>query len=667
MSSRILFSVTFLLLVIIVACQSPTDVRSPDDTRSQMSAFVVGGSVCGDGIIEGDEQCDDGNTTDGDGCSTFCLVEENCYDVGNTFAFVIWSDSYGGAGEGGVRRFFNDVVNQATYPDRVIPRMWFAAGDVPYVPPQNVSLESLNAEISGANYPFACSASDQNFPMYVALGNHDVDGANPADIARKMEYWSNVIGPQAEHTLVGIRNFQWGPDNDYDARTTYSFDYKNTHFVVYNQYFDAPYPSGNPLGCVRPTLYDWIDQDLAATTQPIKVVIGHEPAWSYCSEVQGNNACVNFGNDFDEDMLVPGRRPRPYSPSGIAWFEGFGRHWGDSLEDYRCPLIAGQESRAVFWQMLAEHEVVAHFVGHTHTYSSRLVDADGPRNDPDMTQAERNRMAYGKVDDVFAVDAGVWEIDSAQTHTWAGAAYVLVTVRDDVVTFETWDQMFHDDDEEPYNLVERWHVYVGDSPPDFEPPTVAMTSPPDESIVGGSVTVSADATDNIGVTTVQFLLDGSNLGGGDTTAPFTTDFDTTAVSDGIYQLSAIAQDVAGNEAMATAITVTVDNMPPTIVMTTPPDQATVGGIVLISADANDINGVAGVQFLLNGAILGDEDTIAPYTIELDTTTLPDGTHTLSAVAHDAVGNTTTATAITIIVDNIPDSFDIFLPLIWRDD
>ncbi|HDP73556.1 MAG TPA: DUF4215 domain-containing protein, partial [Candidatus Woesearchaeota archaeon] len=32
-------------------------------------------AVCGDGVIEGDEQCDDGNTLDGDGCSSTCEVE----------------------------------------------------------------------------------------------------------------------------------------------------------------------------------------------------------------------------------------------------------------------------------------------------------------------------------------------------------------------------------------------------------------------------------------------------------------------------------------------------------------------------------------------------------------------------------------------------------------
>ncbi len=36
--------------------------------------------VCGDGVMEGDEQCDDGNTADGDGCDSECFIEGTCGD-----------------------------------------------------------------------------------------------------------------------------------------------------------------------------------------------------------------------------------------------------------------------------------------------------------------------------------------------------------------------------------------------------------------------------------------------------------------------------------------------------------------------------------------------------------------------------------------------------------
>ncbi|HEY5933264.1 MAG TPA: DUF4215 domain-containing protein [Kofleriaceae bacterium] len=35
-------------------------------------------SCCGDGVVEGEETCDDGNTTSGDGCSATCTTEASC-------------------------------------------------------------------------------------------------------------------------------------------------------------------------------------------------------------------------------------------------------------------------------------------------------------------------------------------------------------------------------------------------------------------------------------------------------------------------------------------------------------------------------------------------------------------------------------------------------------
>jgi hypothetical protein len=63
-------------------------------------------------------------------------------------------------------------------------------------------------------------------------------------------------------------------------------------------------------------------------------------------------------------------------------------------------------------------------------------------------------------------------------------------------------------------------------------------------------------------------------------------------------------------------------------------------------------GVAGVQFKLDGANLGSEDTGAPYTASWNTTMTTDGQHTLSAVARDAAGNKSTA-QYNVTVSNDP--------------
>ena len=71
----------------------------------------------------------------------------------------------------------------------------------------------------------------------------------------------------------------------------------------------------------------------------------------------------------------------------------------------------------------------------------------------------------------------------------------------------------------------------------------------------------------------------------------------------------------------------------------------------MTANASDNGSVAGVQFKLDGANLGAEDTTSPYSVSWDTFSAPNGAHTLSAVARDGAGNTTTSAAVPVTVSN----------------
>jgi hypothetical protein len=102
-----------------------------------------------------------------------------------------------------------------------------------------------------------------------------------------------------------------------------------------------------------------------------------------------------------------------------------------------------------------------------------------------------------------------------------------------------------------------------------------------------------------------------------------------------------------------------DTTPPTVSMTAPANGATVSGSsTTVSATASDNVGVVGVQFKLDGANLQAEDTSSPYQITWDTTTASNGSHTLTATARDAAGNTTTATSISVTVSNTCPNGDV---------
>lgn len=101
---------------------------------------------------------------------------------------------------------------------------------------------------------------------------------------------------------------------------------------------------------------------------------------------------------------------------------------------------------------------------------------------------------------------------------------------------------------------------LGAGPVDVTPPTVTLTAPANGATVAGpAVVVTASASDDVGVASVQFLLDGAPLGQPDASAPYEIVWDSTAVADGAHTLGAQARDAAGNVGSAAPVQVTVNN------------------------------------------------------------------------------------------------------------
>lgn len=92
-------------------------------------------------------------------------------------------------------------------------------------------------------------------------------------------------------------------------------------------------------------------------------------------------------------------------------------------------------------------------------------------------------------------------------------------------------------------------------------PTVSITSPV-AGTVSGLVTITASATDNVGVVAVSFFDGAAQIGGAVTAPPFQTAWDTSTVSGGSHSLSAVARDAAGNTKTSAIVAVTVANATP---------------------------------------------------------------------------------------------------------
>ncbi|MCE1204421.1 MAG: M4 family metallopeptidase [Holophagaceae bacterium] len=88
--------------------------------------------------------------------------------------------------------------------------------------------------------------------------------------------------------------------------------------------------------------------------------------------------------------------------------------------------------------------------------------------------------------------------------------------------------------------------------------TTAPTASASESGTSGTITLSATATDNVGVTKVEFYIDGA-LVGSDTTSPYSVTYNSANLANGTHSLVAKAYDAAGNIGTSTAVSFSTSN------------------------------------------------------------------------------------------------------------
>ena len=173
------------------------------------------------------------------------------------------------------------------------------------------------------------SVMGTEYIWYPVVGNHELPGAGyesyyggNMDLLRDYDYDQNGAGIPPD--IVNTGPFGC-------PQTTYSFDYENAHFVVLNEYCDTDGDTATS-GDVPDHLYNWLVDDLQATTQDYIFIFGHEPAF-----------------------------PQPDADNGRF------RHDIDSLNQHPA-------NRNRFWNLLRDAGVVAYICGHTHNYSAYYHD-----------------------------------------------------------------------------------------------------------------------------------------------------------------------------------------------------------------------------------------------------------------------------------------------------
>jgi hypothetical protein len=171
--------------------------------------------------------------------------------------------------------------------------------------------------------------------------------------------------------------------------------------------------------------------------------------------------------------------------------------------------------------------------------------------------------------------------------------------------------------------------------------TTAPTVTAAESGSSGTISLSAAANDNVGVSRVEFWLD-TVYKGTDSTAPYALSVDSTTLMNSGHTLVAKAYDAAGNGGSSAPVVFSVSNSSPTASDTTAP-QVTASvlvskGSITMQASASDNVGVKRVDFYVDGVAKAG-DSSAPYSVGWNTSSWwPGSNHLLVAKAYDAAGN-----------------------------
>jgi len=145
---------------------------------------------------------------------------------------------------------------------------------------------------------------------------------------------------------------------------------------------------------------------------------------------------------------------------------------------------------------------------------------------------------------------------------------------------------------------------------DTTPPSIAITAPANGVTVSGSVTVSANASDNVGVASVQFFLDGSNLGSLLIVSPYSVAWNTATASNGAHTLTAQAKDAVGNVGNAVAVNVTAANSTSTATQDFQARCAQPGVIVCQGFDTAAIFSTGFTPSTSNGTVMTQDATTA---------------------------------------------------------
>jgi uncharacterized protein DUF4082/Big-like domain-containing protein/putative Ig domain-containing protein len=115
------------------------------------------------------------------------------------------------------------------------------------------------------------------------------------------------------------------------------------------------------------------------------------------------------------------------------------------------------------------------------------------------------------------------------------------------------------------------------------------------------------------------------------------------------------KDSTGASASANLSINVVTPAPPTVSISSPANGATLSGTVSVSGLASDGLTISSVQISVDGGTFANASGTSSWSISLNTNSLSNGPHTLSAKVNDSAGNSATSSLVDISVNNVSTS------------
>jgi hypothetical protein len=189
------------------------------------------------------------------------------------------------------------------------------------------------------------------------------------------------------------------------------------------------------------------------------------------------------------------------------------------------------------------------------------------------------------------------------------------------------------------------------------PPTISLTAPSAGATVSGSsvtLTATASATSPATISSVQFKMDGTNIGSPVTaSSPYSTNWNSTTVANGSHSLTAVATDSNNMQTVSATVSLTVNNstsVPPALT-TVSPGSGFLGTVVPVTLTGTNFVGVTGISVSGTGVTVSDLNVGSSTSITATFTIAPNAT--LGALNVTATTSSGTSNVKTFTVSTPP--------------